>query len=254
MDNEINDILELRLYGDGISPKIFKSKDVAELLTNFESALKHYIIANNPDADIDNLYLSPIGLKDESLGLQFSPNVKALFHAAFLAISTAISTNAYSTLPQKTISSLNEVQKIVRQKNCNAEFKINGEKFADINPNTKIELGSDVIKYETIIYPDVKRVGGNDPHVQIEIDGKRMSLNLTTDQAKLVSHRLYEEIGLKGIASYSRLDNRIVDFKVSEVLSSYNPSTIKDSFGSLKNIIGKYWDNIDDIDKSLLKE
>lgn len=251
---EKKDILEFRLYGDGISPKVFKAKEVGEILINFEDALKGYIFENNPTLDTKDLFVSPVAINDQSLGLKFTPNVAKYFVPAFISITTAIKANNVSTLPATTRHALTEVQKIIRIKNCNAEFKIDGEVLANIDANTELSVIEDIIKGDSIIYGVVQRVGGNEPTVWVILNnGKRVVLHVDVPQAKKLSHRLYEEVGFKGNAKWAKQSLTLLEFKVYDILDQYQPRSLKESFGEIKSIIGKYWDKIDDINNALLK-
>lgn len=254
--NLSNETLELRFFGSNISPNSFRAKEVGEIFTNIELALTSYIFANNAEIDTTDLFISPIAISNESLGIKFSPNVAKYIVSAFLSISTAIETNSVKQLPIKTIESLQGLQKIVRSKNCNAEFKHNGLKVADFTPNTAIEIeAKDFIVGETIIYGTVQRAGGIKPTVWLVLDdNKKVIIQVNKDQAKKLSQRLYEEVGFRGIATWSKEGYHLVQFKVSDFISDYEPTSIKESFDEVRNIIGKYWDNIDDINGALLRD
>jgi len=248
------DILEFRLFGDGISPNVFKAKEVGDLFINIEEALKQYIFENNPTVDTKNLFISPTAIGDESLGLKFSPNVKKELVAAFISITTAINTNAVSTLPVRTVKSLQEIQKVVRAKNCNAEFKYNGEHLANLDSNTDLAETENIIKGDTVIYGEVQRVGGVEPTVWLILNsGKRIILTVDKPQAKKLSRKLYEEVGFKGTAKWDRVSQTVIEFKVSDIIDQYEPKSLKESFNEVRDIIGKYWDKIDDINGALLK-
>lgn len=250
----IDDILEFRLYGDNISPRVFKAKEVGEILINVEDALKGYIFENNPTLDTRDLFISPIAINDQSLGLKFSPNVAKYFVSAFIGITTAIKANDVSTLPLNTRHSLAEVQKVVRTKNCSAEFKINGEVLANIDSNTQLDITEDIIKGDSTIYGEVQRVGGNEPTVWVILNtGKRIVLSVDKIQAKKLSRKLYEEVGFKGAAKWAKQSQTLLEFKVYDILDQYEPKSLKESFSEIKSIIGKYWDKIDDINDALLK-
>lgn len=254
LKKEKDEVLELRLFGDGIRPEIFKAREVGVLFASLEEALKQYIAANDKGVDIESLFLSPIGIGNDSLGLKFHPNVTKYFVGAFTAVSSAIASNNISSLPAKSADHVYSIQKIARAKNCSAEFKRNGEILAEITPNSEIKLSLDIIKTETIIYGSVQKVGGEEPTVWVTIDnGERFVLKVNREQAKDLSHRLYEEVGFRGSAVFAASDHSLIDFKVTEVIAQYNPLQLNNAFKEIRAIVGKYWDTEDDINDILLR-
>jgi len=248
--NDADQILEIRLHGNNIAPTTFKSKEVGEIIDNLENALKVYILASHHDLDDKELFISPVKIENNSLHLFFLPNVRALFIAAFTSIGSAIAGNNYAAVPPKSIEALRSVQKVVRAKNCYADFIYNGNVLASIDANTDIVHDiNDIISGETTIYGIVQRVGGADPTAWIKLTGgQRIIVNVTESIAKTLAKNLYEEIGFKGEARWSISTNQIVEFKLSEIVKEYSYTPANEAFKKLREAIGDYWDreNIND--------
>ena len=105
---------------------------------------------------------------------------------------------------------------------------------------------------ETIIYGEIQRVGGTEPKIVLRLtSGDLFSLDVSRDVAKNLSPRLYSQVGLRGTATWSYSDNKLLQFEV-ESLTEYEESSIADSFNQLRGVIGKYWDEIEDIEDALL--
>ena len=260
MTEAINDILEFKLHGNGVSPKTFKSKEVGLLLVSLEDAIKAYIIENNTDGseqlEESDLFISPIFIKDESLTVGYVPNIKKYIVPAFAAIASAITSNDLTSLPQKSIENLKNIQKITYQKNCQADFKLNGETIAKIDSETQISIpDSRKIKGDTILYGKIIRVGGADPVVRVKLDGNiTLSFDVSESDAIRLAHKLYKEVGFRGTASWAKDSYRLLDFKVKSIIDEYEPIGIKKSFEELSLIASKYWDDIENIEEFLLHD
>lgn len=254
-----NDILEFKLHGNGVSPKTFRSKEVALLLVSLEDAIKAYIIENiseDEDFEESDLFISPVSIRNESMTLGYIPNVKKYIIPAFSAIAFAINSNDLTSLPQRSIENLKEIQKITRQKNCQADFKLNGTTIAQIDAETQISIpDSYKIKGDTILYGKVIRVGGANPVVRIKLDNNiTLSLGISQNDAIRLAHKLYKEVGFRGTASWAKDSYRLIDFNVKSIIDEYEPTGIKESFEELSLIAGKYWDDIENIEEYLLRD
>lgn len=248
-------LLEFRLDGKGISPNTFSAKEVGELFINLEESLRQYIIINNKNIKKEEILLSPVQINNKCLSIKFSPNIKEIITVAFIAISTGISTNNLSGLPLKTIEPLREIQKIIRIKNCTGSFYQNGINLAKIDTNTNIFFpDTGLIQGETIIYATVRNVGGKQPTVKVELDSEdTLTLNINKETAKILAKRLYEQIGFRGTAKWSKSNNELIDFKITGLIESYEPTSVKEGFNELKTVLGKYWDKVDNVNDTLFR-
>ena len=252
MTEEINEF-SFRLYGHNISPETFKASEVAKLITLLENAFQVYFNTTTDNSSKD-FYLSLVDVKNESLGLKFSPQKIKSFFTAFALFTSSIETQDFTNLPTKSIQDFQEIQKIVRAKNCTAEFVYQGETLASIDSNTKIAVPkTGVLRGETTLYGEVKRVGGKNPSAAIELDsGETITCNLTKALAKRLGAKLYSNVALKGIATWRITDYQILDFSIEE-FNDIRKGSNQEAMTRLSQSLGSYWDGIDDIDNFLLK-
>jgi len=250
--NENEEFL-FRLHGKNISPESFKANEVAKLITLLENAFQVYFqtVGNKEDKDF---YLSLTDVKNESLGLKFSPQRIKAFFSAFVIITTSIESQVYTEIPTKTIEDFQEIQKIVRAKNCTADFIYQGQNLASIDSNTLIEVPkTGVIRGETVLYGEVKRVGGKNPSAFVELDsGQTITCNISKSVAKRLGAKLYSQVALIGVATWRITDYQILDFQIED-FNDYHKSTNKEAFNRLSKSLGSYWDAIEDIDSFLLR-
>ena len=118
-----------------------------------------------------------------------------------------------------------------------------------INNKTDIRISDDYYLIgETVIYGSIQRVGGAEPKISIKnsIDDSTLYCSASKEIAKQIGQNLYEEVGLKGIATWEKTTNQIIDFKVTEI-TKYKKHSITEGIKGLSNLIGKYWDDVDDV-------
>jgi hypothetical protein len=110
-----NDILELYLSGGGISPTTLKASEVANLIDAYENALLNVIKRDNPEIDIETIFISLVDIKEGSSRYKFIPNFKEIIFTAAVTINLAISNNTISDLPFKTVEKLSHIWKFTKK-------------------------------------------------------------------------------------------------------------------------------------------
>ncbi len=249
-----DDILELCLSGGGMRPTTLKASEVAELISAYENALLHVIGRDNPELNLDSIFISLVDIQENSSHYKFIPSVRNVAFAAAFAINTSISTNTLANLPYKTVESLGEIWKFTKKKNCQAEFLGKTLPKAVIVPEVPIKITKDFyFEGETTIYGRVERVGGATPKVRVKMDNdKILFLDIDEAIAKKLANRLYESVALKGFAKWRKDDYSIEDFKIEEI-RNFEESEISDSLKELQSVIGSFWDKIENSEDYILK-
>lgn len=253
MTKENPDVAEFlfRLHGGGVDPYSFSSKEVAEVIIHLESAFKTLLAAENGKQS-EQFFISLVGVVDASNGLKLVPNIPSLFTTAFLIITSALASQDYSALPTKSIEDLQQVRKVIRAKGCEGDFVYQNKVVATIKPSTKIDIAATgIIQGETILYGEVTRIGGREPRARIELDtGQIIFCNVKQAVARLLGAKLYTKVALKGYATWTVSDYKLTDFRI-ESFTDFIPVPPVEAFDRLRNILGPYWDKIEDVDSFL---
>jgi len=224
---------------------------LGQILIDFEDSLKAIIKDTNPTMKDEEIILSVVGIVDDSLGIKYHPNIPEIA-MAFTIISTSFLSENFDALPSRSLDSLREVQSKIRKYNCVGQFKINGEPRGEITPTTEIKISENQrIKGDTTIYGKIVRVGGVSPRIRLElIEGYGLSINVSEEVAREIARNLYDVISLNGIATWNRKDFHVIDFDV-ESIGKYRATSNINSFNELREVLGEYWDKIDNIEEIL---
>lgn len=244
-----NDILELKFEGNQVNPDTVKPHEVAELIINFEKALLSTIKQNSPEIDTEHLLFSFHSIENKSLDLKFVKHkAKEVVLGAYTLICLSITNSDYKALNSDTIESLKEITKFTKRHECVGHFRYRNESLTSFTKDTEITIDkTNEIKGETRIYAKVLRVGGESPTVHLKIDDDyKITVDLKEDLAKKIAAKLYETIGLFGIAKWDNKSYKVIDFKIHDIVEFEN-KPLKQTFSELKNLLGKHWDKIDDI-------
>jgi hypothetical protein len=242
-------LLKFRLVGDNISPEKISSNDFAKLISAYEDAIVAFFEKKHPDKK-DLGFISVVGIKNESAGVEFLPNYENEFIEVANIINTSINNNTISKLPFTTVENLHIIQNYVSKKGCIAE--LNGyDKIAStkITPSTNLRITKEFfVEGETTVYGKIVRIGGKRPIVRIQLESElEISIEITEKKAKELSPYLYETIGVKGFAKWKKENYELEDIKAKSFILMENKSLNK-KIKELGGLLGKYWVDIDNPD------
>ncbi|MGM9508133.1 hypothetical protein ACS5NO_10410 [Larkinella sp. GY13] len=254
--DEKTDILELRFTGSGITPASIKAKESSKLLLGLEDALLAVVKRDNPDINLDEIYLSITSIRNQSADYGLTPSIKSVFVAALLSVSASLESGSLDDLPVKTIKGLQLISKFVKSHQCSAELRLNSAVQASIHPDTNIEIpNSAYIDGDTTIYATVARAGGKNPtvHLRLSNNDELIYVHTTKHFAKQLAQRLYDKVGLYGTARWERVSRNIVEFTIKDI-TDYEGLTSYERFKELTKNIGKHWDKVNNIESVLMRD
>lgn len=249
--NQEKDILELKFEGNGIKPNIVKPSEIAQQIEQFEKALLCTIKKDHPTIDIEQVLFSFDSIKNESIGLNFltenysvPSEVKAAIISSFIVITTCISANDFSKLPNEAIGALKCISKFSKKHNCFANFRHNGISLSTISPTTEIKSPKAAyLKGDITIYGTLNDAGGENPNIHLKVnDDYNIIIETNKETAKSLALRLYDYVGLRGAAKWDAKTSQVIEFKLYNILD-YQPGSVKSAFEELRNITSGRWDS-----------
>jgi len=191
--------------------------------------------------------LSLVDVGKGSVRCELSVNEVAL--NAITRLTGIIASGEMAQLPPKAKSNVQKLWNLAVENNWDGyEFRSNGGNLATIS-SEEDPLSVGVFKGVTTIYGRCIRAGGESPSVQLKL------LNESTVYATLKSkgmaqelgNRLYETIGLEGVATWSK-SNKLVDFEAEKIAPFHDRDTghasartIMESFEELAKSSGDRW-------------
>jgi hypothetical protein len=246
--SKATEIIEMCFRGEGITPDNLKASEIADLIASYEDALLCIIARNNPEINLEEVFVSLVGIEENSVHLKFKPKVLGIVLSAAIVINSAIISNQYQALPFKSVESLNRIWAFTKRRNCSGEIS-GGEDLpvARISVETEIKI-SDEFFYQgdTTIYGVVERVGGSIPRVRIKLDNNQVIYaEIKESVAKRLAKNLYEAVCLKGFAKWRKENLKIEEFKIDQVID-FTEIPLSEAFQDLKGLIGQSWDEIGD--------
>ena len=105
-----------------------------------------------------------------------------------------------------------------------------------------------VVKETTILYGVLIRIGGyTRPRAYMQfLDGRKLSCSIRSRKLTItLAARLYQSIGVRGVASWDKRDHTLLAFHIQELLPDRETPN-KDALKGLADLVGKYYDHIND--------
>jgi len=192
------------------------------------------------------------GVRDTSLALEFASNRPDIVTPAFQRLAAGVRARSCEDFPSRSLGGLEVLASFSKRRKCKAQFwsgavnateplAVMDEDFGDAIPVRPRVRG------ETVIYGKVERVGGVEPKVRLRLaDGDGLSCRLSEALARQLGGRLYEEVGLKGTATWDAGDYALLYFHADE-LTRYEPAGVKVGFAELKAVAGPHYANVEDV-------
>lgn len=245
------EFIGLRLTG--MKPSDIRAGELAKIIISFEDMIASTVKRDRPKITKDELGVGLVKIENKSIGLEFSTKLPELAISAYDTITDSVANEKYLDLSGETLQSLREIHSFIKTKNCEGElFSRNGKTVlkAILLPSTEIPQHPKVTA-QTVVYGRIVRVGGVDPRVMVEqASGKTVFCRIRDEGlARKLGERLYTWAGLEGFATLDSDSLEILDFRVESLTDYEAPSSLTDAFAQLKELAGKYYDGIDDVEK-----
>lgn len=256
-------VIEVRLIGDNVTPGNVRSRDIAELIASVEQMIASVVVRNNPQLGFqeDEIIIGLVAVHEGSLRLQFRvPEVYApAAIPAYNLVSSDVQRRDFSSLPLKTVESLRSIRSITVKYSATTEFGYNNGHFAPLASITRdvpIEVQESRVSGTTTLYGVVVRIGGEKTTtVQMRLlNGDLLSCEIKGNQrrsiARQLAQRLYTEVGITGTAIWDTREWILEDF-VIERITEYSPKGVAAALQSLYETMGTHLEAIEDINSFL---
>lgn len=242
-------LLEVRFTGDNMKPGLIRSKEIAQIIETIEDMVASTVVAHHPNIDKDNIIVGLETLSNQSLGLGFAANMTDFTLPAVARITQAIAEQNFTLIPPAAIKGARVIQSFLKKHQCEAQIQAPYHKSATMTATTPIPSAS-YIKGETILYGEIKRVGGIVPKIQLKtINGQTIYCDVAEEElTRQLGGRIYTQVGIQGEASWDTETMKIVSFLAKQLLP-YRKTSLIEAFEALHEAIGGSFDNLKDVDK-----
>ena len=135
----MDDVIKIRLKGEGVSPGLIRSKEIAEILESVEDMVIAEAMFAEPSLFKEDIVVGIVAIEDQSIGLKFVTTMAQFVIPAVLATAHAINNDSFESLTPNTIKSLHVISNFSKKHNCIAIIGVGDQpEIATITPNTTI--------------------------------------------------------------------------------------------------------------------
>jgi hypothetical protein len=241
--------LQLTITGPGASPENVPLSLLAVVLSRFEKAVLETLRHTRGEMSADD---HSLGLVDVQVGSDtLILSVPDVASDSLALITRSVASNEWGRLPPSAHAELFELAKVVTTQDWSLQFSAApsmGVVSACLGARNPIPAPTEpkLIKGPTVLYGRCMRVGGaTRPRAEIRLHDERLlNADLTEDVAKELAQRLYEEVGLEGVAGWNTTTWKVESFRIQAV-TPYRKTPILEAFASLAKAAGGALDDVD---------
>lgn len=246
-------LFEAHFSGPDVVPGRVRSKDLGEVITAIEDLIAIMISENHLGiVRKDAIVVGLKNIKSGSTSLAFDVNDRTLSMEAISELRQRFKKNELIKLPLAARRSLDTILKFVKK--YNSPFKARSLEdpsvdFFSLDLDTEIPY-SPSISGETVLYGQVAKAGGTEsPKIQFKLlTGQTVYCETTKEIAVKAAQKLYQEVGLRGLASWNTETSFVEEFYVKEILD-YEKTDISEGFDYLRSNFSDAFGDVGNIDE-----
>lgn len=249
-----NYVARLSIKGRNARPDTIGMGELGDLLKLWESTIKAAVSVEDRTSGSDDgrPLVSLVEVKEgdsSDMGIAMLDCVVP----AFSAISEAVATHSYSKIPSDCQEGLHRISKwasrrlleiqIEEDTTHNIRHGVISRKSPVLSPSSP----NFSVDGPTTAWGYLLQAGGKKPRFALEFpDGRKIVITADEAMTKEVSARLYENVGIEGIATWSVSDWKMTAFRAIRLLD-YRPqeANLVDTFKELADAAKGRWEDVD---------
>lgn len=249
----------LKIAGPDVSPRSVDVDDLAEVIRSYRGALSSLAgsLSQLQKVEPEEITLGLVGVSGEEPDtdvLTLHGSDQCVVSARVL--NTILADSKEQSLPSRTRQFLRRLWKATYNSGWDScQFIGNGSGIGTATISREKELIPDhtVFRGMTVLYGQCTRVGGvakRTARIKL-VNGDFITVRLRTfSLAKQIGERLYQTIGLKGEATWSHGDNKLIEFMADSLTdftdrnADNNRRTTMEAFKALAQAAGKRWEGV----------
>ncbi|MFP5043079.1 hypothetical protein [Parasediminibacterium sp. JCM 36343] len=239
MFNIQSDILEIKFSGGDIKPDAIALSELSANILLLESLLKPLIQNSTPNFKFDSSIVGFNDLGNRSLSLRYIlKSSRNVLIEAFTVLLLSVQTNDTSTLPSKTIKTLENISRFNSKYSCKVEFgeTINGEFKPHANFTDQFSPEKTItVKGDTTIYGWIQWLGGTiGPTITLLLDNGE-TIDVTVKEEDLFNFKPHSNVGISGEATWKGSDLKLSNLVATEIWE-FDKKNPEDGFKYLSKV------------------
>ena len=238
--------VELRLIGPDVSPETIDVEELLSLIAKYKAAVLETAKTMNQILSSDEGRMSLVRVAKGSDRLRFA--VDRALTRPMREVSVAVRSNDWSRCGPDACKSISDVSRLLRPRNWELELPCGGRGAKPVlrgdtpitAPPTYTSSG------ETVLYGTVDDAGREkNPRLRLILaDGSPVDVIGPRDEVKRLGTRLFEEVALRGVATWNLETGRVTHFRLTGI-EEFRETSLLEAFDNLASVAGTNWDQVD---------
>lgn len=242
----MNEIIELRITGEGVEPSTFNFKKLNEIIDRYFHVLSSICSTNGMTFEYKDAKYSLVEIVKGSVHLRFVDlDENSMQYTSSIALANAILQDNLLSLSFQTQQEVSELGKSLISNDvplCIELFNEIGVK-ALVEPDKVILEKRKIHSVETI-YGELTDVGGAKPNVHLITKYGSIKAEVTKAQAIELGSRLYSHVGLTGKVERYQGDEKPDRFIVDHI-EAYDETKWKENLIRVRELFAERFDGVD---------
>lgn len=238
--------IELRLLGPEVSPETVDVEELLALITKYKAAVLETAKTMNQALNSDESRMALVRVAKGSDRLRLA--IDRTLTRPVREVSIAVRSDDWSRCGPNACKSISEVSRLLRPRHWELELPSGGRGAKPIlrgdtvitAPPTYVASG------ETVLYGTVDDVG-REKHPRLRLilaDGTSVDVIGPRDEVKQLGTRLFEEVALRGVATWNLDTGRVMHFRLTGI-EEFRETSLLEAFANLASVAGSNWDQVD---------
>lgn len=233
-----NHTFTIRLAAAHMNVDTLSLRELAELLEAFHSLLGQAAVTGDTGPDTEPLHFSLVGVKESgSISYLVLANQREKGRAIYRQATSLLNRRHTERHAAKLARKL---QDLAARWKTPVECYDVGATTPDVVIGVNELVDSPKISSETVLYGELMRVGGREPKAVLRVGKHSLIMEVNRKFARELAPKLYQPVGLKGVATWDMETWEIVHFEPKELLE-YEPVPCSQAFEELAQASPRAW-------------
>ena len=239
--------LELTLEGADVSPETVDIVDLLRIVEPYREAVVATAKYLGRELDQKLPVISLIGIRRKCAQLKMSAPLAA--KRPIQEVSRALALDDWKRCGPDVRGHLRDAARKLAERNWSFQLP----SYRTHRPLLTGSFGAatalkQLVRGDTTLFGTIRTLGGKHPHVDLVLDnGQPVRVSGSQEDIKALSLRLYDEVGLRGVAQWDAGTGQIESFELQGI-DDYEPTDLGMAFKELAAVAGRNWDKVDAIE------
>ena len=239
--------LDLTLEGADVSPETVDVVDLLRIVEPYREAV--VVTARHMGCELDQKLpvICLVGIRRKCAQLKISAPLAA--KRPIQEVSRALAFDDWKRCGPEVRGHLRDAARKLAERNWTFQLPSYRTRLPILTGDFGIlPVQKQSVRGETTLFGTIQTAGGKHPHLDLVLEnGQSVRVNGSQDDIKALGKRLYDEVGLQGVAQWDAVTGQIESLELHGI-NDFEPTDLTTAFKELAAVAGRNWDNINAVE------